>query len=183
MLTQKGTKEIETRRLQLRRFQQKDGDDVLQNWSSDEAMQALYGEPAYNTKEAVEELLAQYIAGYKKKEYYRWAIVEKKSQTCIGQIAFYMVDSKNHLAEIEYCIGRTFQGKGYATEATKAIIEFGFEQIGFYRIQICHKSQNIPSKRVIEKCGFRYEGTFRDYFYMEGIYTNRVYYALLKEDR
>ena len=47
------------------------------------------------------------------------------------------------------------------TEATKAIIRYGFENINLHKVQICTKSINKPSKRVIEKCGFTYEGTAR----------------------
>ena len=66
------------------------------------------------------------------------------------------------------------------TEAVKALINFGFEKIGLHRIQISAKEMNAPSKRVIEKCGFVYEGTFRDYFFMDGQYVDRLYYSIIK---
>ena len=50
------------------------------------------------------------------------------------------------------------------------------------KVQISTKAINIPSKRVIEKCGFTYEGTLRDYFYMNGEYVGRLYYSLLKDE-
>lgn len=93
-----------------------------------------------------------------------------------------MVDSNNHFAEIEYCIGRYFQRKGLATEATKAVIQFGFNKMNLHKVQICHKSINIPSRKVIEKCGFVYEGTLRDFFYMDGQYVDRLYYSILKDE-
>lgn len=74
----------------------------------------------------------------------------------IGQIAYFLVDNKNHFAEIEYCIGSAFQCKAFATEATKAVIAYGFENINLHKVQICTKTINMPSKRVIEKCGFTY---------------------------
>ena len=72
----------------------------------------------------MEDVLEKYINSYQKNDYYRWAIIEKNSGECIGQIAYFLVDSKNNFAEIEYCIGSDFQCKGYATEATKAVIQY-----------------------------------------------------------
>ena len=92
------------------------------------------------------------------------------------------VDNKNHFAEIEYCIGSDFQCKGYATEATKIIIAFGFNKMNLHKVQICTKTINAPSKRVIEKCGFVYEGTLRDYFYMKGEYVGRLYFSILRSE-
>ncbi len=93
-----------------------------------------------------------------------------------------MVDSKNHFAEIEYCIGSDFQCKGFATEATKAVIAYGFDRMNLHKVQICTKIINAPSKRVIEKCGFVYEGTLRDYFYMNGEYVGRLYFSILRNE-
>jgi len=62
------------------------------------------------------------------------------------------------------------------------LIKYGFENIKLHKIQICHKSINIPSKRVIEKCGFHFEGTLRDFFYMDGEYVDRLYYSILENE-
>ena len=182
MLAHIGTNTIETERLILRRFEYTDDDAMLKYWIADEKVQSLYSEPVYTTKEAVNELLEKVIRSYEKSDYYRWAIIEKNLGECIGQIAFFLVDSKNHFAEIEYCIGSEFQCRGYATEATKAIIRYGFEKMNLHKVQICTKTINKPSKRVIEKCGFTYEGTLRDYFYMNGDYVGRLYFSMLRNE-
>lgn len=182
MLTHIGTNVINTQRLILRRFEYADDNAMLKNWIADERIQSMYSEPVYSTKQEVKALLGKYINSYKNKDYYRWAIILKNSNECIGQIAYFLVDSKNHFAEIEYCIGSDFQCMGYATEATKAVIEYGFNSINLHKIQICTKTINKPSQRVIEKCGFTYEGTLRDYFFMDGQYIGRLYYSILKNE-
>ena len=182
MLTHIGTKIIETERLILRRFEYADDDAMLKNWVADEKIQSLYSEPVYSTKAEVKGLLDKYIGSYEREDYYRWAVIEKASGECIGQIAYFLVDSKNHFAEIEYCIGTAFQCKGYATEATKAVIAFGFKEMNLHKVQICTKTINAPSKRVIEKCGFTYEGTLRDYFFMNGEYVGRHYFSILRSE-
>lgn len=182
MLTHIGTNTIETERLILRRFEYSDNEAMLKNWVADEKIQSMYSEPVYSTKEDVRELLDKYIGSYEKSDYYRWAIVGKKSGECIGQIAYFLVDSKNHFAEIEYCIGAAFQCRGFATEAAKAVIRYGFTEINLHKIQICTKTINTPSKRVIEKCGFTYEGALRDYFYINGEYVGRLYFSMLRSE-
>ncbi len=182
MLNHIGTKMISTQRLILRRFEYGDNTSMLKNWIADERIQSMYSEPVYTDFQQVKELLDKYINSYSNKDYYRWAIVLKENGECIGQIAYFLVDSKNNFAEIEYCIGSQYQCMGYATEATKAVIDFGFNEINLHKVQICHKSNNIPSKKVIEKCGFCYEGTLRDYFYMNGNYVDRLYYSILETE-
>ena len=182
MLTNCGTETIETERLLLRRFELGDTEAVLKNWASDEKIQALYSEPTYNTYDEVYNLLLNYITRYVEKDYYRWAIVEKESNQCIGQFAIFSVDNKNHFGELEYCIGSAFQKKGYCTEATKTVLRFAFEKINVHKIQICHKEGNVASQKVILNCGCVYEGMLRDYFYINGQYVGRLYYSLLASE-
>ena len=143
MLTHTGTTAIETERLVLRRFEYSDNEAMLKYWIADEKIQSMYSEPVYTTKEEVKELLDKYIGSYEKEDYYRWAVTEKNSGECIGQIAYFLVDSKNHFAEIEYCIGADFQCRGYATEATKAVIGYGFDRMNLHKVQICTKTINF----------------------------------------
>ena len=185
MLNKVGTKLIETERLILRKFTLDDSETVFKNWASDEEGQSLYCEPAYKTKESVDKLLTdKYIANYKDDNYYRWAIILKNNNECIGQIAYFSVNDENNFAEIEYCIGKKFQGRGYATEACKAVIGFGFNEMKLHKVQICHMAINNKSKRVIEKCGLTYEGTLRDFFYdkKNDKYISRLYYSILKSE-
>ncbi|MGN1182308.1 MAG: GNAT family N-acetyltransferase [Faecalibacillus sp.] len=182
MLHHIGTKDIETERLLLRQFHYQDNESMLKNWIADEKIQHRYAEPVYKTKQEVKQLLDKYITSYQNDDYYRWAIIDKKTNECIGQIAYSLVDNQNQFAEIEYCIGSQFQCQGFATEATKAVIHYGFQMIRLHKVQICTKTINIASQRVIEKCGFIYEGTLRDYFYFHGEYVGRMYFSILKDE-
>lgn len=177
-----GTFTIETENLFLKKFEYEYADSMLKNFIADEYIQKMYSEPTYKTKDEVKGLLDKYISSYSNLDYYRYAIIDKISLECIGQIAFFLVDTKNNFAEIEYCIGTNYQKRGYATQATKALIDFGFNKIKLHKIQICCKTNNIPSRRVIEKCGFSYEGTLRDYFLMDGIYVGRNYFSILESE-
>lgn len=182
MLSHLGTQTIETERLMIRKFQHSDNKDMLNYWVSDPKIQSLYSEPTYTTTEEVRGLLEKYIGSYERPDYYRWAIIEKESNICIGQIAIFLVDNKNNFCEIEYALGSKFHNKGYATEAVKALLDFCFSKVNFHKVQVCHKEGNLASQGVIRKCKFTYEGTLRDFFFMDGKYVDRLYYSMLKDE-
>ncbi len=146
-----GTQTIDTQRLRLRRFEACDLGDMFRNWAGDPAVQTEYGEPAYTTAEAAQELLERYIKGYSSESFYRWAIIEKESGRNIGQIAFCRVYDELCTAEIEYCIGTAFQGRGYAGEALSAVIGSIFKSTDFRRLEAYHRAENTKSGRVLEK--------------------------------
>ncbi|MDD5934798.1 MAG: GNAT family protein [Clostridiales bacterium] len=177
-----GTQTITTERLILRRFEYSDDEAMLKYWIADVKIQSMYSEPVYTTKEEVKALLDKYISSYEREDYYRWAIIDKESQQCIGQIAYFLVDCKNNFAEIEYCIGSAFQRRGLATEATKAVIAYGFDKMNLHKVQICCKTINQPSLSVIQKCGLTYEGTLRDYFRMGDQYVGRMFHSILRSE-
>lgn len=182
MISHQGTQTIDTERLTLRPFSHADNENMLTYWVSDPKIQSLYSEPIYTTKEEVRELLNKYIGSYERSDYYRWAVIEKDSGICIGQIAIFLVDNKNHFCEIEYALGSKFHRKGYASEAVKSILDFSFNQVNFHKVQVCHKEGNLASQGVIRKCKFTYEGTLRDFFFMNGKYVDRLYYSMLKDE-
>ncbi|MCC8155510.1 MAG: GNAT family N-acetyltransferase [Tannerellaceae bacterium] len=139
MLNHCGTRILESDRLILRPFRYVDDEDMLTYWISDPAIQSMYSEPVYTTKEEVKELLDKYMGSYERSDYYRWAIIEKLSGICIGQIAIFLVDNKNHFCEIEYCLGNLFHRKGYMTEAVRAILEFCFIRYTFTKFRYATK--------------------------------------------
>lgn len=182
MLKHCGTQSLESERLMLRQFKYSDDKEMLVNWISDPTIQSLIFEPIYTTKKEVLELLDKWIGAYSNSDYYRWAIIDKSTGVCIGQIAIFLVDNKNHFGEIEYVLSREFHRKGYVTEAVRAILDFAFNEVDFHKIQVCHEEGNIASQGVIRKNNFRYEGTLRDYFFVNGKYVDRLYYSMLKDE-
>ena len=139
---------IETERLLLKHYSGTDKEirDMLKNWISDPAVQTEYGEPAYTTFASAKETADQY-----QKEPYRWALWEKKSGECIGQIAFCKIWDDVHTAEIEYCIGRSFQGNRYAGEALNAVIDYAFTHTDFEKLEAFHRKENPRSGKVLMK--------------------------------
>ena len=73
------------------------------------------------------------------------------------------VDEANHNAELGYWIAVPHWGHGYATEAARAMVGYGFEQLGLNRIFASHFGHNPASGRVLQKVGMRHEGCQRQH--------------------
>lgn len=92
----------------MRKFRYEDNHSMRKNWISNENIQKMYSEPIYITEKETKELLDKYIENYNNKNYYRWTITIKENNDSVGQIAYFLIDDKNHFGEIEYCIGENF---------------------------------------------------------------------------
>ncbi|HCU50730.1 MAG TPA: GNAT family N-acetyltransferase [Micromonosporaceae bacterium] len=88
----------------------------------------------------------------------------------------------NRRAELGYLIHPEQQRKGYASEAAKLIIQFGFRELGLHRIEATTAPNNAGSSRVLEKIGMTYEGLSRDYRRVRGVWRDSLRYAILATD-
>lgn len=177
-----GTQPIDTQRLHLRPFQLEDSASMLKNWIADPAIQHEYGEPLYPTIDGVNALLEQWISRYQQPDFYRWAIIEKATDACIGQIAFCRVYSDMKTAEIEYCIGQSRWGKGYANEALSAVITYAFENTDFAKLEAYHRAENRKSGRVLEKSSMRRTDTVQRFVLAGEVPAGEVCYCIEKEE-
>ncbi len=92
--------------------------------------------------------------------FYGWAIT--LDNVVIGSIGLFNVDEDSEQCELGYSIGSKWWGCGYASEAAKAVIDFGFRQIEAHRIYASHHIENTASGRVLTKIGMKPEGILRD---------------------
>jgi ribosomal-protein-alanine N-acetyltransferase len=86
------------------------------------------------------------------------------------------------IAEIGYWIGGPFRGRGYATEAAREIVRYGFEACGLHRIYAGYFTRNPGSGRVLEKAGLKYEGTLRHHVCKWGEYVDVAYLGILRTE-
>lgn len=177
-----GTKPFETARLVCRRFIPEDYEDMFKNWAANPNIQFEYGEPVYSTIPQVKSLLTEYICNYQNPDFYRWAIVEKSSNKNIGQIAFCRVYSDCQTAEIEYCIGEPFWGNGYAGEALAGLIDFTFRNTDFLKLEAYHRSENIKSRKVLEKSQMHITDTVERFIRENISPIGEVCYCINKDD-
>lgn len=176
-----GTRPFETSRLIYRRFVPEDDKDMYINWAANPHIQYEYGEPVYTDILQVRGLLAGYIESYQNPDYYRWAIIEKKSNKNIGQIAFCKVYSDCCTAEIEYCIGERYWGNGYAGEALAGLIDFIFTSTEFLKLEAYHRSENSKSGRVLEKSKMHKTDTVERFIREQKVPVGEVCYCIERQ--
>ena len=80
-----------------------------------------------------------------------------------------------------YCLDRGVWGKGYATEATLALIDFAFEKLGAHRVHAGCDTRNAASARVLEKVGMQHEGTFKQSLWLDGWHDSH-HYAIIEDE-
>lgn len=181
MLDHKGTIIIHTDRLTLRRFTPDDAEQMYENWAKDERVTRYLTWPPHKSPELTRTLLTDWCKEYDRPNYYNWAMEYEGKP--IGSIGVVRIDERSEWAELGYCIGYDYWGKGIMTEAARAVIAFLFSAVGFHRIGIDHAVKNPASGKVAQKCGLSYEGTRRAYYKsLAGEYLDIVHYGILKSD-
>ena len=85
-------------------------------------------------------------------------------------------------AELGYWIGVPFWNRGFATEAARAMIEFGFNLLDLNRIHAAHLTRNPASGRVMAKAGMRFEGVLRQHYIKNGRAEDVAVYAVLRDE-
>lgn len=82
-----------------------------------------------------------------------------------------------------YWIAEPFARQGYMREAVQAVVHYAFTQMDLSRIEAGCLPENTPSRRLLESCGYKYEGVAQSYLQINGRWRNHVLYANLRHDR
>jgi ribosomal-protein-alanine N-acetyltransferase len=104
-----------------------------------------------------------------------WAVVERESGELLGHAVLQRLDQSD-LIEVGYALGESFWGRGFATEASRAAVDFGFATTDLNLIVGIARPENAASRRVLEKTGLSYAGVRRYYNF------DVAYYELLRTD-
>ncbi len=99
----------------------------------------------------------------------------------IGGIGMRIDDEHQH-AELGYWLGAPYWGQGYATEAAREILRYGFENLKLHRIFATHFKHNPASGNILKKLGMRYEGCQREHLLKWGEFVDSEMYGLLRRE-
>jgi RimJ/RimL family protein N-acetyltransferase len=108
-------------------------------------------------------------------------IIQKKDGTRIG-ITWHFIDQPYETMEIGYFFVPSERGKGYGTEAVQLMVDYLFLLKSIVRIQAMTNIRNKASQRVLEKAGFRIEGTVRKLAFVRGVWTDWYLHSILREE-
>lgn len=168
-----GFTEIETSRLCLRAIAASDW-SAIHSYMSDPHVTAFLPQGVLDEQAARAFALKQ--SGEDREAV---AVVEKASGLLIGHMPFHAW-AEPQTYEIGWAFGRAHQGKGYATEAGRALLAHAFGSLGAHRVIATCQPENTASWRVAEKLGLRREGHFRAALYRApGVWWDEYFYALL----
>jgi RimJ/RimL family protein N-acetyltransferase len=131
---------------------------------------------------AAEQWIATHTEAWESGHGVTLAITQRDSGHLVGAISLMDIRRDHQRGEIGYWIGKPYWNRGYATEATRALIRFGFQELDLNRIQATHLPQNPASGRVMEKAGMQYEGTLRQYVKRDHAYKDMCMRSILRHD-
>ncbi len=110
-------------------------------------------------------------------------IIEKKDGSKIGHIwHFNMLAPYAKMQEIGYALVPSERGRGYCTEATQLMVDYLFLSKDIARIQASTHTKNVASQKVLEKVGFKKEGTLRKTALIRGEWTDMFMFSILREE-
>ena len=173
-------KTIETERLILREWSLDDVDD-LYDYAKNPNVGPHGGWKPHESKTESLEILQTLFLG----KYNSWAMVDRESGKVIGSIGYETDDRRPGIncKELGYAMAEDYWGRGIMTEAAKAVIKYGFEEMKLDIVSIYRNPLNHRSGRVIEKCGFVYEGTLRKaYKIYDGTLRDVECYSMMREE-
>jgi [ribosomal protein S5]-alanine N-acetyltransferase len=167
---------IETPRLTLRAFAQDDFEAYFERILSVRAvMRFLSGSGEPRSREESMLSFARISATDRDPRDRVWAVVERASGELAGHAILQRLD-KSDLIEVGYALGERWWGAGIATEASKAVVDYGFASTTLELIVGVARPENAASRRVLEKTGLTYAG-MRHYYQLD-----LAYYELTKAD-
>ena len=172
---------LETDRLILRRMTMRDAADVFLYSKDEEVARHVLWSAQKDIAEA-KDYCRFMMKRYRCDQPSSWGIIEKKTGRLVGTIGYMAFSEENNSVEVGYSLARWLWGKGMATEALRAVIDYTFEAMDINRIEAQHELANPSSGRVMEKCGMKKEGVLRQRLYNKGRYVDVALYAILKED-
>lgn len=174
---------LRTQRLILREIVPSDAEAILNIRGDIRVTRLNSGIPIQSLEES-RDLIEKSQQAYDDHRRIDWGIVLEAAPDAglIGRIGYNYWLRQDRRASIGYDLGYTFWGKGIMTEAVRAVVRFGFEQMSLNRIEADTDSENYGSMRVLEKAGFKREGIQREQYFEWDTFHDLVLFALLRTD-
>lgn len=172
---------LETERLLLRPFTAADAPHV-QRLAGDRAVAST----TLTIPHPYEDGMAEQWIAMHEEEFARGsavilAIVRRADDALLGTIGI-TLNAAHARGELGYWIGTPYWGRGYCTEAARAMLRYAFETLALHRVHACHFARNPASGRVLQKIGMAYEGRLRHHVLKWGVFEDLETYGVLAEE-
>ena len=173
---------LETKRTILRQLTIDDANDVFYYFSKEEVVKFTDLEKFTTIKQA-EKLINSFNKQFRNG--IRWGILLKENNKIIGSCGFHHCNLQrlnvwNYKVEIGYELTLEYWQKGIMTEVLKEIIKYGFNKLNINRIEALIIPENIGSRKLVEKIGFKEEGLLKEYRFEKNKFVDCCIYSMLK---
>ncbi len=175
------TVQIETNRLILRNYCENDLNNISR-LKSNPLIWKFSSKKVTNSIEESKKYLESILKNYLEKRNDFQALFLKETKEFIGEAGILSSNRQNNRAVIGYNLLPRYWNNGYATEITKALVKYLFEEEKVERIEALAADENKASKKVLEKSGFIQEGLLRNFAYIESKYIDVCYYGIISSD-
>ena len=175
------TPTLVTARLRLRPPTETDADDLVA-LMSDAHVLRYWDAPPWSDPGRVERFLSVSRQQAEEGTGARLVIEEGRDGTFLGWCTLQGWNHDHRRASLGYCLAAPAWGHGYATEAARALLTWAFATLDLNRVQAEVDTRNPASGRVLEKLGFRLEGTLREDCVVDGVVSDSWVYGLLRRD-
>lgn len=172
---------METERLTLRGMRVSDAADMFAYASRPSVTEYLTWEP-HTSIEVTREYLTYVGQRYRTGDFYDWSLVCRADGHMIGTCGFTSFNCPADSAEIGYVLNPAYGGQGLATEAVRAVLDFGFRELALHRIEAHFIEGNDNSRRLMERVGMTFEGFARESMRIKGKYRTIGICAILRHE-
>lgn len=174
--------QIETERLTLREFRQEDAAQMLAYWS-DPRYRHYYAD-LDDIEQTVRDLVSRLVAAQGEEPRHVWQLVitDRADGRLLGNCGIRIDDAQLRQANIGYELHPDVWERGYASEAARAILTFGFDHLDVHRVWAECVAENNGSVHVLEKLGMRREAHFREHKWFKGRWWDTRIYAILDHE-
>lgn len=169
-----------TERLILRPYTIWDADDLQKIINDKDIASTMMTIPYPYTLEDAIEWLSQRDEKFEETGSPEFAITHR-DEYFIGGLGL-RINKEHKNAEIGYWIGKSYWGKGYCTEAARAVVKYGFEVLKLNRVYATHMTRNPASGRVMQKIGMKHEGHLRQHRKKLDKFEDMELYGILRID-
>jgi RimJ/RimL family protein N-acetyltransferase len=174
---------IEARQLRLRPFVAADAPEVQRLAGDRRVAETTLAIPHPYPDGAAEAWIATHPVGWLAGREISYAIERRRDAALVGAIALLNVSAAHAHAEVGYWIGHEHWGQGYATEATRALLDFAENELGLTRFAGRCLARNPASARVMQKAGLRPEGCLVRHLEIGGVYEDVLLFGRVAPSR
>lgn len=173
--------ELKTARLVMRCMESSDAADLFAMRSNDQVMRYLDRAPTQNIEEA-QQLIQRILSDIAENKGVTWVLCLPETRKLIGTMGFWKITAEHFRAEIGYMMFPEWQGRGLASEALQAALNYGFSTMGLHSVEANVNPNNAASIRLLERLGFVREAYFRENYFYNGQFLDSAIYSLIHNE-